>query len=151
MIRDEFHCMQLIKHCTVQRTRALHDPSRSIEASSHETIQVGRQISGGSLKFLPFTEHHFKYDLYNVVLLHVSFSCSRRNNKSLKFTLFNRGLIGICLLIPVADVFKPELLPGLLAAPPTSSLGFLREPIACKAVKLASLCLNSSISARCIC
>ena len=138
-----------MKHCTMQRKLTLHD-SRSIEASSHKTMQIGRQISGGSLKFLPFTEHHFKYDLYNIVLLHVSFSCSRRNNKSLKFTFFKRGFIGICLLIPVTEAFKPELLPGLLVDTPGSSLSLLRGPIALKAVKFASLCRNSSISARCI-
>lgn len=38
VIRNELHCMQLMKHCTVQRTLTLHDPSKSIEASSHKTM-----------------------------------------------------------------------------------------------------------------
>ncbi|KYQ59147.1 hypothetical protein ALC60_01732 [Trachymyrmex zeteki] len=94
-------------------------------------MQIERQILGGSLKFLPFTVHHFKYDLYSVVLLHVSFSCSRRNTKSLKFTLFKRGLMGICLFNPLTDAFA---LGVLLVDPAVSSLGFLRGPIACKAL-----------------
>lgn len=36
---------------------------RSIETSSHKTIQVIRLFMGGSLEFLPNAEHHFRYDL----------------------------------------------------------------------------------------
>ena len=39
--------------------------------------------------------------------------------------------------------------PGVVPAP-KSSRGFLRIPMACKAVMLASRCRNSSISALCI-
>ena len=69
---------------------------------------------------------------------------------SLIFTLFTLGLIDICLFIPEAAAVKPELLPVLLVEPPISNFGFFRGPMACKAVKFASRCLNSSISARCI-
>lgn len=149
------HCIRTTMRMENSRLRSIVGASNcqrsTIEASSRKTVQVERlPLSGGSLAFLPFIEHHFKYDLYNVVLLHVSFSCSRRNNRSRKLTRFSRGLIAIWRLIPDDDAFVPLLLDWLLDDPVTSSFGFFLGPIACSAVKFASLCLSSSISALCI-
>lgn len=53
------------------------------------------------------SKHHLRYDLYNSLLLHRSFSLSNKNCKSLSVTFFIRWRIGIWPLKPLF------MLPGL--------------------------------------